>query len=104
MPSAVRYHYARFHRLELRLDATLDVVNGQKNDIFVSVENKSDRNVTLLTIAGSFHHPDTNKLIKNVRTCNGVGSHVLTCNTDNYLDVPHSPAGGRKAEAALLIL
>ncbi|KIP11166.1 hypothetical protein PHLGIDRAFT_83972 [Phlebiopsis gigantea 11061_1 CR5-6] len=41
------------------------VVNGQRNDIFVTVENKSDRNVTLQNIAGSLHHTDTNKLVKN---------------------------------------
>jgi len=41
------------------------VVNGQRNDILVTIENKSERNVTLQNIAGSFHHPDTNKLIKN---------------------------------------
>lgn len=41
------------------------VVNGQRNDIIVTIENKSDRNVTLQNIAGSFHHPDTNKLVKN---------------------------------------
>ncbi|KAI0091352.1 hypothetical protein BDY19DRAFT_935298 [Irpex rosettiformis] len=44
------------------------VVNGEKNIIFVSIENKSDRNVTLQSIAGSFHHPDTNKLVKNTTT------------------------------------
>ena len=43
------------------------MVNGQRNDIFVSIENKSDRNVTLQNIAGSLHHPETNALVKNVR-------------------------------------
>ncbi|TFK27157.1 hypothetical protein FA15DRAFT_666652 [Coprinopsis marcescibilis] len=42
------------------------IVNGQKNTIFVSVENKSGQNVTLLSVAGSLNHPDTNKLIKNL--------------------------------------
>lgn len=51
----------------MRAHRALDVVNGQRNDIFVTVENKSDRNVTLQSIAGSLHHPDTNKLVKNVR-------------------------------------
>jgi len=44
------------------------VVNGEKNKISLTVENKSDRNVTLASIAGSFHHADTNSVIKNVTT------------------------------------
>jgi len=42
------------------------VVNGEKNRISLTVENKSDRNVTLTSVAGSFHNPDTNDVIKNV--------------------------------------
>ncbi|CAL1716794.1 unnamed protein product [Somion occarium] len=42
------------------------VVNGESNKIFLTIENKSGRNVTLENIAGSFHHPETNKLIKNI--------------------------------------
>jgi len=41
------------------------VVNGERNQILLVVENKSERNVTLTTVAGSFHNPDTNALIKN---------------------------------------
>ncbi|KAI0077889.1 hypothetical protein K474DRAFT_1661119 [Panus rudis PR-1116 ss-1] len=41
------------------------VVNGESNQIFVTIENKSDRNITLENIAGSFHHPESNRLIKN---------------------------------------
>jgi len=41
------------------------IVNGEKNKITLTIENKSDRNVTLTTIAGSFHNPDTNDVIKN---------------------------------------
>ena len=44
-----------------------DIVNGEQNKLAVSIENKSDRNVTLKSISGSFHHPETNALIKNVR-------------------------------------
>ena len=44
-----------------------DVVNGEKNTLTVTVENKSDRKVTLLNIAGALLHPDTNALLKNVR-------------------------------------
>ena len=89
---------------ELIMHVMPDVVNGQKNDIFVSVENKSDRNVTLQNIAGSFHHPETNKLIKNVRGCISIASRdLLTYHTDHYLDVPYPPVGRRKDEVALLI-
>ncbi|KAK0495396.1 hypothetical protein EDD18DRAFT_1394496 [Armillaria luteobubalina] len=42
------------------------VVNGEKNLILLSIENKSDRNVTLLSMSGSVHHPDTNALVKNL--------------------------------------
>jgi len=42
-------------------------VNGGKNSLTVTVENKSDRNVTLLNIAGALLHPDTNAVLKNVR-------------------------------------
>ncbi|KAI0696801.1 hypothetical protein BC835DRAFT_1340703 [Cytidiella melzeri] len=42
------------------------VVNGQKNNIFVTIENKSDRNVTVQSIGGSFHQVDSNKLVKNI--------------------------------------
>ncbi|KAF9000621.1 hypothetical protein BDQ17DRAFT_1359240 [Cyathus striatus] len=44
------------------------VVNGEKNALTISVENKSDRNVTLVSVTGSLHHPDTNALIKNLTT------------------------------------
>ncbi|KAF9466541.1 hypothetical protein BDZ94DRAFT_1157880, partial [Collybia nuda] len=42
------------------------VVNGEKNSLVLSVENKSDRNVTLIRVAGSVHHPETNVLVKNL--------------------------------------
>ena len=42
------------------------VVNGQSNGMFLSIENKSDRNITLENVAGSFHHAETDKLLKNV--------------------------------------
>ncbi|KAG1734125.1 hypothetical protein EDB19DRAFT_1896501 [Suillus lakei] len=41
------------------------VVNGERNQMFLVVENRSDRNVTLQSVAGSFHHPETGTLIKN---------------------------------------
>lgn len=51
----------------LVLNAVADVVNGEKNTLTVTVENKSSKNVTLLNIAGALVHPDTNALLKNVR-------------------------------------
>ena len=41
------------------------VVNGERNQILLAIENKSDRNITLQSIAGSFHHPETNSLLRN---------------------------------------
>jgi len=42
------------------------VVNGEKNTLTVTVENKSDRKVTLLNVAGALLHPDTNAILKNL--------------------------------------
>jgi hypothetical protein len=42
------------------------VVNGERNSMIVTIENKSDRNVTLGSIAGSLRHPDTDHLVKNL--------------------------------------
>jgi len=41
------------------------VVNGERNVINLFVENNTKQNVTLVSIAGSFHHPETDRLIKN---------------------------------------
>ncbi|KAK7690619.1 hypothetical protein QCA50_005718 [Cerrena zonata] len=41
------------------------VVNGEANRVWVSIENKSNRNVTLQAIAGSFHDTESNKVVKN---------------------------------------
>ncbi|CCM04979.1 uncharacterized protein FIBRA_07177 [Fibroporia radiculosa] len=41
------------------------VVNGERNKILLSVENLSDRNITIKNIAGSFHYPESNVLVKN---------------------------------------
>ncbi|KAL6302453.1 hypothetical protein BKA93DRAFT_818437 [Sparassis latifolia] len=49
------------------------VVNGERNKIFINIENLSDRNVTIKSVAGSFHNPDSNSLVKNVSTFSGVG-------------------------------
>ncbi|KAI0749506.1 hypothetical protein C8Q80DRAFT_1218660 [Daedaleopsis nitida] len=43
------------------------IVNGERNTLFVSIESKeTERNVTLLNIAGSIHNVQTNRLIKNL--------------------------------------
>ena len=75
--------------------SSIDVVNGQRNDIFVSVENKSDRNVTLQNIAGSFHHADSGKLIKNV-CCLPHSCKIIWLNgrADHSVDIQDSAAGG----------
>ncbi|KAI0925902.1 hypothetical protein AcW1_008213 [Taiwanofungus camphoratus] len=41
------------------------VVNGERNTILLTVENQSDLNITIKSVAGSFHHPETNALVKN---------------------------------------
>ncbi|EIW84214.1 hypothetical protein CONPUDRAFT_163394 [Coniophora puteana RWD-64-598 SS2] len=46
------------------------IVNGERNQILLAIENKSDRNVTLQSIAGSFHHPETNGLLRNTTALN----------------------------------
>jgi len=42
------------------------VVNGEKNTLTVTVENKSGRKVTLLNVAGALLHPDSNAVLKNL--------------------------------------
>ncbi|KAL0574244.1 Increased recombination centers protein 22 [Marasmius crinis-equi] len=44
------------------------VVNGEKNAMTVLLENKTGKNITLLSIAGSIHNPETDKLVKNLTT------------------------------------
>jgi len=56
----------------------LDVVNGQKNTVTVTVEKVSDRNVTVTNIAAALLHPDTNTLIKNVRQV-----HRIVCDANS---------------------
>lgn len=41
------------------------IVNGEKNQIKLLVENKSDLNVTLLNVAGAIQNANTDTLIKN---------------------------------------
>ncbi|KAF8199652.1 hypothetical protein BJ912DRAFT_949819 [Pholiota molesta] len=42
------------------------VVNGEKNAITITVENKSGRNTTLLSVGGALLNPDTNVVLKNL--------------------------------------
>ncbi|KAF8348886.1 hypothetical protein F5887DRAFT_948159 [Amanita rubescens] len=42
------------------------VVNGERNSLTVTIENKSEKDVTLVNIAGSLHHKDTDALVKNL--------------------------------------
>jgi hypothetical protein len=46
-----------------------EIKNGQQNKLLVGIENKSGKNITITSIAGSIHHPETGKLIKNVCAC-----------------------------------
>jgi len=41
------------------------VVNGERNIINLLIENYTKRNVTLLSVSGAFHHPETDRLLKN---------------------------------------
>jgi len=40
------------------------VVNGEINKLFLTIENKTGKNVTLHSVAGEFRHPTTDQLIK----------------------------------------
>ncbi|KAH6909051.1 hypothetical protein BKA70DRAFT_1277305 [Coprinopsis sp. MPI-PUGE-AT-0042] len=44
----------------------LQVVNGQKNTLVVTIENKSGQNVTLSNISAGLSHPITGKVHKNL--------------------------------------
>ncbi|PPQ83438.1 hypothetical protein CVT25_007029 [Psilocybe cyanescens] len=44
------------------------VVNGEKNTLTITVENKSKQNVTLLNIGGALLNPDSNAVLKNLTT------------------------------------
>jgi len=44
------------------------VVNGEKNNLVLTVENRSDKNATLLTVHSAVYHPESGVLIKNLTT------------------------------------
>jgi hypothetical protein len=45
-----------------------DVVNGERNTLSLTIENKSSSNVTLTSIGGAFYDVETGQLVKNVRS------------------------------------
>jgi hypothetical protein len=44
-----------------------DIVNGEKNTITLTLENKSGKNVTLVSVGGAVYNVQNDALIKNVR-------------------------------------
>jgi len=46
------------------------IVNGEKNQIKLLIENRSDLNVTLLSVAGAIQNANTDALIKNTTVMN----------------------------------
>ncbi|KAJ7896050.1 hypothetical protein B0H14DRAFT_2680191 [Mycena olivaceomarginata] len=44
------------------------IVNGEKNTITLTVENKSGKNVTLISVGGAVYNAQTEALIKNLTT------------------------------------
>lgn len=43
-----------------------DIVNGEMNKLLLTIENRTGKNVTLLSAAGEFLDPTTEQLIKAV--------------------------------------
>jgi hypothetical protein len=43
-----------------------DIINGEVNKLFLTIENKTGKNVTLHSVAGEFSDPTTEQLIKAV--------------------------------------
>jgi len=62
------------------------IVNGERNQIYLLVENKSDQNVTLNSVGGSFHHPDSGALLKNISSLT-YGSLLLE---NSKLQIPYT--------------
>lgn len=46
----------------------IDIVNGELNKLLLTIENRTGKNVTLLSVAGEFLNPNSEQLIKTVRT------------------------------------
>jgi len=62
------------------------VVNGERNQIYLAVENKSDQNVTLHSVGGSFHHPESGALVKNITTL----SYAVPLLEKSKLQIPYA--------------
>ncbi|KAF9223483.1 hypothetical protein BS17DRAFT_781936, partial [Gyrodon lividus] len=62
------------------------VVNGERNQIFLVVENKSDQNVTLHSVGGSFHHPENGALVQNTASL----SYSLLLLEKSKLQIPYT--------------
>ncbi|KIM40000.1 hypothetical protein M413DRAFT_29139 [Hebeloma cylindrosporum] len=62
------------------------VVNGEKNTLTITAENKSGRNVTLLRVAGALLNADTNVVLKNL-TSSKYGIPLIQ---DVKLQIPYS--------------
>ena len=67
-----------------------DIVNGERNTIYLSIENKEgERNVTLKNIAGSLHYVQNNKVVKNVRRlyCHLLQVFTARCSSPRWTTV-----------------
>ncbi|TDL14587.1 hypothetical protein BD410DRAFT_797081 [Rickenella mellea] len=62
------------------------VMNGERNQISLLVENKSGLNVTLVNVAGSFHDTETDAIIKNTSTL----SYGVFLMEGTKLQIPYS--------------
>ncbi|KAH7884654.1 hypothetical protein F5I97DRAFT_1929500 [Phlebopus sp. FC_14] len=62
------------------------VINGERNQIFLLVENKSGQNLTLQTVGGSFHHPESGILVKNTTSL----TYGLRLLEDSKLQIPYT--------------
>ncbi|KIK96593.1 hypothetical protein PAXRUDRAFT_825780 [Paxillus rubicundulus Ve08.2h10] len=62
------------------------VVNGERNQIHLVVENLSDQNVTLLSVGGSFHYPESGALLKNTTSL----SYGLPLLEKSKLQIPYT--------------
>jgi hypothetical protein len=73
-----------------------EVTNGQQNKLLVGIENKSGQNITIRSIAGSLHHPQTGKLVKNVCDLMYFKLCDADASADNSAHVWRAAARGRE--------
>ncbi|KAF9266554.1 hypothetical protein L218DRAFT_922193 [Marasmius fiardii PR-910] len=62
------------------------VVNGEKNALSVFLENKTGKNITLLSISGSIHDQETEKLLKNLTAL----SYNIPLVNDVKISIPYA--------------